>query len=123
MADDNHLLKQIKQIVHEATEPIQRQLNARGKQLDLQGEKLDAQGKMLEEHGKKLDAQGKQLEEHSRQLDTITQVQQAQGKKLDILLAESGHTRSAIKALDSKIEATKAEVDKIKKRQRPHKAD
>jgi hypothetical protein len=45
------------------------------------------------------------------------------GKKLDLLLDGQEHTMTVLETLDEKIEATKEEVDEIKKRQRPRHAD
>lgn len=49
--------------------------------------------------------------------------QQEQGKKLDKLQDGQVHIMTALETLDEKIEATKEEVDEIKKQQRPRHAD
>ena len=48
---------------------------------------------------------------------------QEQGKKIDMLLDAANRTQTAIETLDEKIDATKTEVDEIKRHQRPQKAD
>jgi uncharacterized coiled-coil DUF342 family protein len=62
-------------------------------------------------------------EEVTTETEPIKKQLDEHGKKLDTLLEEAGSTRTAIKTLDNKIDATKEEVDEIKKRQRPRHAD
>jgi hypothetical protein len=46
-----------------------------------------------------------------------------QAGKLDLLIDDQEHTMTVHETLDEKIEATKEEVDEIKKHQRPRHAD
>ena len=56
-------------------------------------------------------------------LETIKKAQQEQGEQLDTLLKVAAHTDTALKIVDDKINETKTELEKIKQRQRPQKAD
>jgi hypothetical protein len=62
-------------------------------------------------------------EEVAAETEPIKKQLNEHGEKLDLLLDGQAHTMTVLETLDEKIEATKEEVDEIKKRQRPRHAD
>jgi chromosome segregation ATPase len=102
MADNTGLLNQIRQVVQEENETIKADVSSIKN--DLQGVKTAQQ-------------------EQGEDIKAIKTVQHVQGEKLDTLLSSQAHIETVLETLDEKIEATKEEVDEIKKRQRPRHAD
>ncbi len=105
MADEDRLLEKIGKLI----EPIRAQLYEQGANIIrlVQGQKRTE----------------KRLDKLDQDATIIKSVQQEQGEKLDELLAEAARTRTTVEILENKIDETKTEVDEIKKRQRPQKAD
>ena len=108
MADNTDLLNQIRQVVREEVKAETAPIN----------EQLDTL-----HHGVVDVMQGQ---------ERLEKGQQEQGKKIDILLSGQSRIETAVKALatkqdvervENKVDATKEEVDKIKKGLRPRHAD
>ena len=138
MADNTDLLKQIREVVREEVEAeakTTRRENAwkslevsqkidtltdRVKNVELSNTRLE---KVQQEIKTTQKAHGEKLDEHGKQLTDIKRVQKEHGGKIDTLLNEAAHTRSAFKALDDIVKETKSELNEVKRRQIPRKAD
>ena len=112
MADTTDLLNKIRHVVREEVEAetkISREENVRTR--------LELSNKInkLEDRLKNIEISGSRVEKG----------QQKQGKDIDLLLSGQSHIETAIKSLATKqdIERVEKEVDKIKRRVGPHRAD